>query len=298
MSGYSVFGDWGTTRLRLFRVADGRVTDRATGPGIGAPGIDPEATLRAALADWRVAGRPDSIRLCGMVGARSGWREVAYAECPADRAAWLAAAASLTLDDTPVTIMAGLASVDRAGVPDVMRGEETQVFGALACDATLGVGDRILVLPGTHSKWVRLRAGRITDFRTVPTGELFALLRDHSTLTGGARAEAHDDEGFGEGLATAATGSGPISALFAARAQQLRGGRDAGWALDYLSGLLIGAEIVEMRASLAVEQPDALIGDPNLTDLYARAFGHFGLAVRRLDGDNCALAGLGMEERQ
>jgi len=292
VSGYSVLGDWGTTRLRLFRVENGVVTDRAFGDGIGTPGIVPEAVLRGALGGWLAAGAPESIRLCGMVGARDGWREVPYAECPASRDDWFAAATDLTLDGVPVSIMAGLACADAEGVPDVMRGEETQLYGALALSPDLAAGRHIVILPGTHSKWAVIEDGAITGFRTILTGELFALLRTHSTLARGLAAgdAGVEAEGFAAGLARAETGV--LSALFGARAMQLRGGKTPDWALGYLSGLVIGGEIVEMRAMLGDAAGVTIIGDPRLADRYEAAFARTGIVARRLDGDACVLAGL------
>lgn len=292
MSGYDVLGDWGTTRLRLFRIEDGAITDCAYGDGIGTPGIDPEAVLRAALAGWMADGAPASIRLCGMVGARDGWREVPYADCPATRSAWLAAATALTLDGVPVELMAGLACIDAEGVPDVMRGEETQLYGALVLSPDLAVGRHIVILPGTHSKWAVIEDGAITGVRTILTGEVFALLRQHSTLTrglalGDAGVEA---EGFGAGLVRAERGV--LSGLFGARAMQLRGGKTPDWALGYLSGLVIGGEITEMRGTLGSAEGVTIIGDPRLAERYAQAFARQNVAVRLLDGDACVLAGL------
>lgn len=292
MSGYRILGDWGTTRLRLFRFEGDVIADRAFGDGIGTPGIVPEAVLRTALAPWRADGAPASIRLCGMVGARDGWREAPYADCPATRTDWLAAATTLTLDGVPVSIMAGLACTDADGVPDVMRGEETQLYGALALSPDLAAGRHIVILPGTHSKWAVIEEGAITGFRTILTGELFALLRQHSTLARGPAAgeAAVEAEGFAAGLVRAE--NGVLSALFGARAMQLRGGKTPDWALGYLSGLVIGGEIAEMRGMLGGAEGVTIIGDPRLGDLYAQAFARIGVAVRRLEGDACVLAGL------
>lgn len=292
MSGYRVLGDWGTTRLRLFRVEDGAVTDRVYGDGIGTPGIAPEAVLRDTLAGWIAKGAPESIRLCGMVGARDGWREVPYTDCPATRTEWLAAATTLTLDGVPVEIMAGLACVDAESVPDVMRGEETQLYGALALSPELASGRHIVILPGTHSKWAVIEDGAITGVRTILTGELFALLRQHSTLARGLAAgdAVVEAEGFAAGLVRAERGV--LSGLFGARAMQLRGGKTPDWALGYLSGLVIGGEIAEMRATLADASGVTIIGDPRLADLYTQAFAQHDIAVQRLDGDACVLAGL------
>lgn len=294
MSGYRVLGDWGTTRLRLFRIEDDRVVDRREGPGIGALPAPPEAVLRDALVPWRSAGAPRSIALTGMVGSRNGWREVPYAPCPATVAEWAAGGVRLTLDNIPVTIAAGLAQTGDGVRPDVMRGEETQIFGAVTAYPELGRGRRSVVLPGTHSKWAVIEDGRILSFRTFLTGELFALLRAHSTLlrvdTGSA---PDDDDGFAAGIDRAVDGADLLGSLFEARSAQLLAGRSAGWAAGFLSGLLIGSEIAAMPDRDAAV---AIVGDPALALRYETALSRFGVASHRLDADRCVLAGLALLE--
>ncbi|BAI95433.1 MULTISPECIES: 2-dehydro-3-deoxygalactonokinase [Sphingobium] len=295
MSRYEVVGDWGTSRLRLFRVEQGRVTARHDGPGIGAAAGQAEAAFAAAIGPWLEEAAPTQIRLCGMAGARDGWVEAPYADCPADAATWRAAATRFAWRGVPVAIMAGLACTGANGAPDVMRGEETQIFGAMARDPALGQGRSLIVLPGTHNKWAVVQDGRVSSFRTMPTGELFALLRDRSTL--GAQADrpdpAREAQGFAEGLARAQEGR-PLSSLFAARTMRLRAGRPAEWAAGYLSGLLIGTEIAEVADMLEQADDIWLIGDGRLSTLYAEALGRRGLVAQALDGDACSLAGLGL----
>lgn len=297
MSSYDVIGDWGTSRLRLFRVKDGRITARSDGPGIGTVGREAEAAFADTIAPWLEEGTPTGIRLCGMVGARDGWVEAPYADCPADAATWRAAAVRFDWRGAPLSIMAGLACVGADGVPDVMRGEETQIFGAIARDPALGRGRHLIVLPGTHNKWSVVEDGRIASFRTMPTGELFALLRDRSTL--GPKIDqadpAQEAEGFAEGLERAGAGR-LLSSLFAARAMRLRAGRSADWAMGYLSGLIIGCEIAEIRSTLGAADTILLIGDANLSARYAQALEAQGLSSQSLDGDACSLAGLGYLE--
>lgn len=293
--GYEVIGDWGTSRLRLFRVENGGITARRDGPGIGVVGREAEAAFAGTIAPWLEEGAPADIRLCGMAGARDGWVEAPYAECPADAATWRAAAVRFDWRGAPLSIMAGLACVGTDGVPDVMRGEETQIFGAIARDPALGQGRHLIVLPGTHNKWSVVEDGRITSFRTMPTGELFALLRDRSTL--GPKIDEADPEqeaeGFAEGLERAGEGR-LLSSLFAARTMRLRAGRSADWAMGYLSGLIIGCEIVEVRSTLGAADDIVLIGDARLSARYAQALDMQGLPSRSLDGDACSLAGLGL----
>lgn len=294
MPRYNVIGDWGTSRLRLFRVENRHIVARCDGPGIGAVGQDAPAAFTQTISPWLVEGAPQDILLCGMVGARDGWVEAPYASCPADYDLWRSAAMRLEWQGMPLAIMAGLACISEDGVPDVMRGEETQIFGAIARDPALAHGRHIIVLPGTHSKWALVDDGRIIAFRTAPTGEIFALLRDRSTLgpKDSVGDTAQEAIGFTEGLARAGDGR-PLASLFAARSMRLRAGRSADWALGYLSGLLIGAEIVEMQTLLDGGQKVTLIGDAGLADRYASAFAAQGVLSHRLDGDACALAGLG-----
>ncbi|AJP72495.1 2-dehydro-3-deoxygalactonokinase [Sphingomonas hengshuiensis] len=294
---YAVAGDWGTSNLRLYRIEKGVVVERATGPGIGNLGAPPEQVLRATLAPWRETGEPSAIRLCGMVGSRNGWVEIPYADCPADAAAWRRGAVHLALDAIPVTIGAGLACTRASGAADVMRGEETQIFGAMAIAPALAHGRHLVALPGTHSKWAQVEDGRVTGFQTFLTGELFALLRDHSTLT---RASAEDgadtDEatGFATGLARIDAGGHLLGALFEARAAQLRSGVGGAWARGFLSGLVIGAEIAEIAPAATGEI--ALIGDPALVERYSQALAARSLTATAYTGDACSLAGLALLE--
>jgi 2-dehydro-3-deoxygalactonokinase len=294
MSGFGVIGDWGTSRLRLFRVEDGAIVARRDGPGIGIVGRDAQAAFDDTISTWLTDGMPESVVLCGMVGARDGWVEAPYADCPADAATWRQAAVRFDWRGAPLAIMAGLACESPDGIPDVMRGEETQIFGALALDPALAQGRHLIVLPGTHNKWSLVEDGRIISFRTMPTGELFALLRDQSTL--GPKVEitdpAQESAGFVEGLERAGSAQ-LLQSLFAARSMRLRSGRSPDWALGYLSGLLIGCEVAEICATMGDVDDVVLIGDKRLSARYAQALDARGIASRALDGDACALAGLG-----
>ena len=289
---YEIFGDWGTSRLRLFRIEGGRVTDRRDGPGIGALAGHAEQALCDGISGWRSEGPPRAIRLCGMIGSRNGWIEVPYLDCPVNRAEWRAKAAALEFDGSPVLIMAGLACNVRRGSPDVMRGEETQIFGAMEMDPALATGIHIIALPGTHSKWAMVDGGRIVAFHTFFTGELFALLRDQSTLTRLGKGDDEPDatEGFDDGLARAADGQ-LLGALFEARSAQLRLARSRSWATNFLSGLLIGREVIEATEGQALRRV-TLVGDPELTALYARALDRCGIVTSHHGGEACALAGL------
>lgn len=279
--------DWGSTRLRAFLLgADGAVLASRQSEQ-GASTLSGEAAFAQALAavtgDWPAL----PVLACGMVGSQHGWREAPYAPCPADAAAL--ARQALQVNER-FWILPGL--MHDGGQPDVMRGEETQIVGALALHPELAE-QACLVLPGTHSKWARVEAGRVTGFATHMTGELYALLRQHSVL---ARLMPADDavaptpQAFLAGVDAARQDGALGHQLFAVRTLGLFKRLPPEQLPDYLSGLLIGHEIAhELKAS----RPErlALVGDPALCERYALALGRFGIEAP-LQLDNTAPAGL------
>ncbi len=295
-----IAGDWGTSRLRLSLCLGDSVLERRQGPGIGALRQPADEALRPLIAGWREAHGPLPIFLCGMAGSRNGWREAPYLPCPVDLRALGAAAVRFEANEAPVAIAPGLSCRSRLGSPDVMRGEETQIAGAMTLHPELGTGRHLLCLPGTHTKWACLEDGSVRDFLTALTGELFALLRDGSTLmrAGHATAKAegasaYSQDGFEHGLEDAAAlgTSSLLHGLFAVRSRQLIDGCPPQWALSYLSGLLIGADVRGAIALFAAGEA-VLIGDGALNERYAYALRHQGIAASCLDGEQCALAGL------
>ncbi|MGH8187686.1 MAG: 2-dehydro-3-deoxygalactonokinase, partial [Steroidobacteraceae bacterium] len=156
-----VLGDWGTSRLRLALVENGNIVATREGPGIGALTASPAETLAALVSQWLPASKSLHVVLSGMVGSRNGLIETAYAPVPIDFARWSRAAQFTRVHGLHIAIATGLRDDSRAGAPDVMRGEETQIFGALHLDPTLREGSHLFVLPGTHSKWVDVENGLI-----------------------------------------------------------------------------------------------------------------------------------------
>lgn len=289
--------DWGSSHLRLYLCAGQRVLDHCDGPGIAATGSGHARVLRAAIEPWRAMHGPLPLLMAGMVGSRNGWVEVPYVECPADAATLRAALHRFRADDLDVAIVPGLACTNPLGAPDVMRGEETQLLGALALQPQLASGRRVFALPGTHCKWVEVADGRIVRFQTSFIGELYALLRAHSLLAGSSDAP-HDAQAFDFGLQRAGevedAGGGLAHALFEARSRQLRAGMAPAAADAFLSGLLIGSDVHGMRAMLgaAMDAPVALIATSALAERYAQALQRYGYATQALDGAGCVLAGL------
>jgi 2-dehydro-3-deoxygalactonokinase len=223
-----------------------------------------------------------------MVGSNLGWSAVPYVDCPAglgDLARRLTAVAE------GVRIAPGLRCAGIAGGPDVMRGEETQILGWLTQHPERQHGRHLLCHPGTHAKWVRIEEGRIVRFVTAMTGELFAVLSQHSLLKSNAPAE--DDVAFDEGLAAAGQGDAVAARLFTARARVVGGQATAESTPSYLSGLLIGAEVASVPRLLGkLPQDVALLGDAALCGRYRRALVRAGLAVEVFDGEAAAVAGL------
>ena len=194
--------DWGTTSLRacLLGRAGELLDERRSDQGVlaAAAGAGFDAVFERHAGDWLARHGPLPVVASGMVGSRQGWVEAPYRACPAslgDVAAALLRHASA--GGAGIRVVPGLSWRGPGGLPDVMRGEETQIFGALAHGGIDG-GDAAFVLPGTHSKWVRVESGRIEAFATFMTGELFAVLRKHSIL-GRLMGDGVPDGGAGEG---------------------------------------------------------------------------------------------------
>lgn len=279
--------DWGTSNLRASLLGDDAqaLETRRDARGVMAvPAGGFAAVLQELCGDWLREHPQLPVIAGGMVGSRQGWQEAPYLELPAGPEQ---AAAQLTRVDIGtgrhLHIVPGACSQPRPGRFDVMRGEETQVWGSAAASGWC-------VMPGTHSKWVQVdAAGCVARFHTYMTGELYALLSQHGTPGRLMKHGRRDDAAFAAGLALgAAEHAQATQAFFAARTAGLLGGV-AGDALpDYLSGLLIGVEIASALAALPAserEQPLLLIGEVELCARYARALRLLGAEGRAAPAD-------------
>ena len=276
--------DWGSSSFRAYLMApNGEILDEvASGDGIGsvAAGAYP-ATLKRLIGRWLEAHPSLPVVASGMVGSRHGWREAAYVKCPAGPREVATQLTPVEADGRRVHLAAGLSYVDEAAQPDVMRGEETEIFGV--ADS----GARLIVLPGSHSKWAKVNGDRVVAFKTFVSGELFAALRDHTVAGAFARAAPAKSPGeaFALGVrrgaaAVACEGkSGVIGLLFGARSLPLTGGLAEDDAGEYLSGLLIGAEIGEARRFFPGEEPH-VAGAEALVARYLAAFEALGVSAR------------------
>jgi len=300
--------DWGTTSLRAFLLdrAGAPLQQRASARGISHLAEPGTAGFEGALAeiagDWLAASPGLPVVAGGMVGSAQGWREAPYAPCPADvnQLAERAVVVTSTLAG-PVWLAPGLICHETA-VPDVMRGEEIQIAGALHGRPDWARRAHLL-LPGTHAKWARVQDGAVTGFRTYMTGELFAVLRQHSLLgrlmpagdTADASEPAQHRAAFELGLERARLAApGELGhQLFAARTLGLTKALPADTLADHLSGLLIGHEIASGLAWLhqqgEADAPLLLVGDEALCARYAGALAHFGQPVSAQTGNTAPL---------
>lgn len=273
--------DWGTTNRRAYAIcSDG---------GVIATLRDDKGVLRVAREDF--AGEVAALRaqlgdvpvLCaGMVGSTRGWAEVPYAPIPAGIDALVAGL--IWVEPGRTAIVPGVAT--QYGRSDVMRGEEVQLLGAVV--AKMSPTDAVLCQPGTHCKWARIKAGKIADFRTAMTGEIFALLRSHSLLSDFLNGDVGDGPAFREGLGQAAENC-LLSDLFAERAAVVLGQRDARDVAARVSGLLIGSDVREQ--ALLPGDTVHILADPMIGKLYAAAVAAFGAEALLIDSEAAFLAG-------
>ena len=278
--------DWGTSNMRAWAMDGARSKAEAqSGKGMGALRPDEfEGALLEVIDPW-LGCDPTPVVACGMVGAMQGWAEAAYTKVPAQPVGAEPTVPVVTDPRLQVAILPGLCQEAPA---DVMRGEETQIAGFLAGDPGF---DGVLCLPGTHTKWVQISAGEVVSFRTFMSGEMFALMSDHSVL----RHSLGDgwDEGAFEGAVSDALARPEALAarFFSLRAEGLLHGLAPDAARARLSGLLIGAELAAARPYW-LGQRIALIGAARLSGLYANALALQGVTVETADATQTTLAGL------
>jgi 2-dehydro-3-deoxygalactonokinase len=275
--------DWGTSSFRAYLLSpDGAVLEKREAPR-GVLQMDSGTfadALQSEIGAW-LAADPAPVMMCGMVGSRHGWLEVPYISCPAGVAEIAAGMREVRWDSRSAWIAPGVSALDEAAVPDVMRGEETQILGALD---DLPAEARVC-MPGTHSKWVRELEGRIVGFTTHMTGEVFAVLKDHSIL-GRTMADAPTDLAtFSAGVARARQAPELLHHMFGVRTRSLTGDLPPASAASYLSGILIGHELTSAAADRGRV---FLLGAQPLVDLYRRALRQFDCDAVVLDPDSAA----------
>jgi 2-dehydro-3-deoxygalactonokinase len=281
--------DWGTSNLRAWAMdgAGNILADAVSDEGMGKlTRADFEPALLRLIGPWLASG-PVPVVACGMVGSRQGWCEAPYRQVPCTP---LDASAQILAPTTDPRLQVRIAPGLKQSAPaDVMRGEETQIAGALRLQPDY---DGVLCLPGTHSKWAQISAGEVVSFQTFMTGEMFALLSEHSVLRHGMQGAGWEDAAFDTGLSDALSRPERIAArLFSLRAEGLISGLAPAAARARLSGLLIGIELAAARPYW-LGQRVTLIGAETLSAAYARALETQGIKAQTLPATACTLAGL------
>ena len=290
IAGAAVFAgaDWGTSNMRLwlFGANGSVVSERRSDEGMSAlSGSSAFAAVLERHLDALGAPRDLPVVACGMVGARQGWIDAGYGELPARLDALAETAVRAPEARRDVRILSGLAQLDP---PDVMHGEETKLAGA---SGAIGAGRRLVLMPGTHSKWARIEDGAITGFRTAMTGELFAVLGEASILRHSSDGAPADPQGaaFRSWVETGLSEAANLpSLLFRIRAAGLGGRLSASAAASALSGLLIGAEIAGAPGDMDV----LLISGGALLPLYRAALQIADRSFEEIDADDAVRRGL------
>src|SRR5690349_20221746 len=289
----AILADWGTTNRRAWAVdRDGQVLDqRKDDQGLlGMKDRAFESSFRGFIGDWlKAAAARAPIVMAGMVGSKLGWREAPYVATPAKFSALAQNLIALPdLDGHPIRIAPGL-SAREDGRPDVMRGEECQLYGLWLTSGK----NRLCVLPGTHSKWAEIRDGGLAGFRTYMTGELFSQLCSTGTIAQLMKKDApHDESAFQRGLTVSegTSAGGLLNRLFSVRSLGLFAELPGEALASYLSGLLIGAELLD--ATAGISGTVAVIGSSRMTELYVSALDAIGVRNEAIDGDPLLRAAL------
>lgn len=268
--------NWGSSNFRAYLLNEAGIVQDSWIEASAIAALDRqgmEARIEQIGQRWPGAG---TLYACGMIGSNIGWEEVAYVECPVDLDEL-----ALRLRPTPIAgrvmhIVPGLACRRAADdAPDIMRGEETELFGLLCAGRLPRQG--IVALPGTHSKWVRIVDGRVEEFMTAMSGEIFDRLTAAGLLASIVGAPAAPGPAFDAGVRAGARGApGLGTLLFGARARVIRKELDRDDAASYLRGLLIGAEIADVQTfhPFSADQTITLIGAGPVCAMYAQALMH------------------------
>lgn len=275
--------DWGSTNLRAWLYQGEQCLEsRQSEAGITRlNGKSPEAVLAEVTQNWRDGATP--VVMAGMVGSNVGWKIAPYLPVPAH---FSAIGEQLTSVDDNVWIIPGLC-VSRDDNHNVMRGEETQLLGACTLSPS-----SVYVMPGTHCKWVQADAEQIHDFRTVMTGELHHLLLKHSLVGAGLPAQEASPAAFTAGLERGLASPDVLPELFEVRASHVLGNLPREQVSEFLSGLLIGAEVANMRDFVPSGQALTIVAGSALTSRYQQAFHAIGRDVAAISGDTAFQAGI------
>ena len=318
-----IAGDWGTTHLRLylFQHHHGQpltILASQMGPGVAQLKSQVESQVESNFEQvffdlaghWLDKHGPMPVILSGMVGSNIGWHAAPYIDCPASAKQIVAGRTAFNARGIEFSIISGLRTTNPLGTPDLMRGEELQLLGWMGSvdgPENTHKSAQLVVLPGTHNKWALVRGGKIETFVTALTGELYSLLQNHSVLIANAESADFSDDIFMQGvkLATTLESGQLLQALFATRSRQVLGELSELHASSYLSGLLIGSDVVGSLAlmekkivgkqivdkQIAAISSIVLIGDSALSRCYQLALESVGIKAELRDATEIAVSG-------
>jgi 2-dehydro-3-deoxygalactonokinase len=275
--------DWGTTNRRAYILSAGGEVLHTERDELGVLSMG-DRSYPEELDAHRARFGPLPVVAAGMVGSTRGWREAPYVSAPADIADL--AASRLVIEEASAVIVPGVALSGARS--DVMRGEEVQVLGAV--DAGLAPRDALVCQPGTHNKWVRLEQGRIVDFATAMTGELFALLRANGIFAGMLDGPVADGAAFQDGMARGIGAVDLSTALFQARAEVVLKRRPCIEAAAFVSGILIGADVGSR--GLGRGEVVHILANGQLAELYSAAVTACGARAIEVDSHQAFVAGI------
>lgn len=275
--------DWGSTNLRAWLYQGEQCLEsRQSEAGVTRlNGKSPDAVLAEVTLNWRESGTP--VVMAGMVGSNVGWKMAPYLPVPAF---FSTIGETLTSVGDNIWIIPGLC-VSRDDNKNVMRGEETQLLGARTLSPS-----SLYVMPGTHCKWVKADRTQVHDFRTVMTGELHHLLLNHSLIGAGLPPQVSAPGAFAAGLERGLNASAVLPQLFEVRASHVLGTLPREQVSEFLSGLLIGAEVASMRDDLTCQQVITIVAGTALSSRYQQAFHAVGQQTNVVSGDTAFQAGI------
>lgn len=289
-----IVADWGTTNLRLYLIDDqlNRLAEIKNQQGLTNLTDSFPTTLKTHVNPWLSKYGELPIIVIGMAGSREGWVETPHIRCPAKISDLAGSSYKISLSDTlKALIVPGISANSISIAPDFMRGEETQVFGALELLKNSGHSGRCaFCLPGTHTKWVSVAEGSIESCSTVMTGEIFNLFCKHSILSTSISENYKPvDKKFIAGLTTSKRAGGLMHQVFSVRTNNILGSNSLEDGNSYLSGILIGNDILAM--SQYTKEKIFIIGQEKLARLYYQAFNFFDMSSVNIDSKKATLVG-------
>jgi len=295
-----IAGDWGTSNLRLYLCElngnqTATILDTRFGPGISQISGDFEDKFFNLAQEWIEQYGTPPVLLSGMIGSSIGWKDAPYLTCPVDATQIAGGGMSFSARGLNFSILAGLRTTNPLGAPDVMRGEELQLLGWIQQHQKQNER-RLFALPGTHNKWALVKNGRVENFLTAFTGELFGLLRKNSILITDDNLVGFDSDIFMQGVAAIeqAGSADLIHTLFSTRSKQVLGEIASVDALSYLSGMIAAADVLGAIKLFGEFDGITIIGEPALTEQYWMVLNHLGLQAETCNPADIAITGFSL----